>query len=473
MPATQPRTSPSGLTLTERFAGVLDVVIFVCLLAVIVITLIPYGTVDPWWEAAFECAVLALTALWICEVLLRGNWQAKRLFILLPMAILTAYAFFQTVQLPEFIFSSPNGPLGPRRTLTIDRYQTHLTAVKMLVLTLFTGMLLLHTSSSKRFIWLVRVVIGVGLFSAVFGILRQLLQSPSSTQGFGLPFLYYGMGYGQFISSNAFAYVAEMSFALVLGLFLGGGVRRDRIPIYVAVAALIWTALVLSNSRGGILAMICQAIFILFVGLRWYFDHQGRRLDRKKAGPNFIGFVVRTVVVLVIAATLIIGVVWMGGDRLAGKQANNQNYDGTTRSEIWHSTWNLVKQHPFSGVGFGAYFLAIPQFQAGSGRLKVEQAHNDYLDLAASGGVIAVGLALWFIGMIIWRARWSLKSADSYRRAGALGALGGLLSVSVHSFVDFGLQLTGIAVLCAALVVIVAADSRVESTFKERQPPVR
>src|SRR5262249_17239442 len=340
MPTSQPRASLSGLALTERFAALLDRVIFVCLLAVIVITLIPYGTVDAWWEAVFECAVLGLTAVWIGEVLLRGSWQVKPLFLLLlPMAIITAYAFLQTVPLPASILSVANGPLGPRRTLTIDQYQTHLTALKMLVLTLFTGLLLLHTSSSKRFFWLVRVVISVGLLSAGFGILRQLLQSPSSTQGFVLTFLYYGMGYGQFLSPNAFAYVTEMSFGLVLGLFLGGGVRRDRIPIYLALAAVIWTALVLSSSRGGILAMISQSILLLFVVLSWYSDRRVEHRDRRKAGFNFVGLVVRALVVVLIAATLVIGVLWMGGDRLAGKQANNQDSDGTTRSEIWHSTW--------------------------------------------------------------------------------------------------------------------------------------
>ena len=93
----------------------------------------------------------------------------------------------------------------------------------------------------------------------------------------------------------------------------------------------------------------------------------------------------------------------------------------------------------------------------------MEQAHNDYLDLAANGGVVAVGLAGWFVALLIWRARSSLRSGDPYRRAACLGAIAGLLSVAVHSLVDFGLQVTGIGVVFVALVVISVADSRVES----------
>ena len=98
----------------------------------------------------------------------------------------------------------------------------------------------------------------------------------------------------------------------------------------------------------------------------------------------------------------------------------------------------------------------------------MEQAHNDYLDLAASGGVVALGLAGWFIAMVIWRARSSLRSGDAYRRAACLGAAAGILGVAVHSLVDFGLQLTGIAVVFAALIVISVADSRVESNIGQK-----
>src|SRR5207302_1278068 len=141
---------------------------------------------------------------------------------------------------------------------------------KALALTLFLGLLLLHTSTPRRFRWLVRVVIGLGLASALFGILRQVLQSPDSPAGFVLPFLFYGTGYGQFIYHNVFSYLMEMTIGLLAGLVLGGALRRDRIPFYLAIAAVVWTALVLSNSRGGIFSLTCQSVFVLFMSLTWY-----------------------------------------------------------------------------------------------------------------------------------------------------------------------------------------------------------
>lgn len=433
-----------------RAAAIINAIVFVGLLTVIVLVVIPYGTVDAWWEAVFECVVFGLTALWFLEVVLRGSWEITRALVLVPLLLLAAYIFVQTVPL-----------LG--RTLTIDSYQTRLTALKMLALTLFTGLLLLHASTMSRLRWLVRVVIAVGLTSALFGILRQLLQAPSSTNGFVLPFLFPAMGYAQFLSANVFAYLMELSLGLLAGLLLGGGVKRQHVLIYLSAGLMILTTLVLSRSRGGVLAFVCEFTLVVIIGVAWYAE---RRAKRDPAGGRlrwlnivWTSMLARIVVIVLMVMMVIAGVLWMGGDKLAEKQSSAQIVsDGTTRREIWHSTWSLIKQHPLTGVGFGAYFLAIPEYQTGPGRVKVEQAHNDYLELAANGGLIALVLVGCFVGIIVWRARFTLRSRDPYRRAAALGALAGILSVGVHSLVDFGLQVTGIAVVFASLIIILIAD---------------
>jgi O-antigen ligase len=319
------------------------------------------------------------------------------------------------------------------------------------------------------------VLLGLGLASAIFGISRQLLQAPDSERGFVLPFLFAGVGYGQFLSPNVFAYLMEMIFALFVGLLLGGGVRKDRIPIYLVGILIVWSALVLSNSRGAIFGFTAQSIFLLFVSLSWY---STRRLSRTgESKPRWLTFLetsvlVRIIVIIVMSTALAAGVFWMGGQELVSKtnsQANSEErMDGLTRREIWHSSWQLVKEHPLTGVGFGAYFLAIPKYQSGSGRIRLEEAHNDYLDLAANGGLVAVGLAFWFIAIIVWRTRKSFKSADPYRRAAALGAAAGILSICLHSLVDFGLQVTGIGVVFAALVVVAVADDRLVASPERR-----
>jgi len=451
---------PSTPPQFPRLCRVLETIVFAGLLVVIVLVAIPYGTVDMWWEALFECMVFVLTALWIVTVLLRGDWQANRLLMALPMIIITAYVFAQTIVWPGSWLTQGSGPIA-RHTLTIDPYQTHLTARKALALTLFLSLLLIHTAATKRLRTLVKVIIGLGLASALFGILRQVLQAPDSPGGFVLPFLFYGAGYGQFISANVFAYLIHMALALVAGLVLGGAVPGKQVPFYLAIGVIMFAALVLSNSRGGVLSFVGQSIFVIFIAAKWYSNRRLEQHDRIQSKWLFFiqsPYLFRGLALILILGTLIFGIFWIGGDRLSGKEAFSQEgLEGTSRKEIWAASWQLVKQHPWTGVGFGAYFLAIPEQQIGSGKIKIEYAHNDYLDLAASGGFVAVLLAAWFIGAIIWRTRASMKSADLFRRAAGLGATTGILGVGMHSFVDFGLQITGIAVLFAALLAILSA----------------
>src|SRR5207253_8341185 len=57
----------------EHIASILGKTIFFALLALIALVAIPYGTVEPWWKAAFECGVFGLGALWLIEGFLSGS----------------------------------------------------------------------------------------------------------------------------------------------------------------------------------------------------------------------------------------------------------------------------------------------------------------------------------------------------------------------------------------------------------------
>src|SRR6185295_8634404 len=102
----------------------------------------------------------------------------------------------------------------------------------------------------------------IAVVSAVFGIIRQTTQHDT---GFILPLLHLEQGYGQFINRNHFAFLMEMALGLILGLVLGGGVRREQGLAYLALLLPIWTALVLSGSRGGLITMMAEIIVAAFL----------------------------------------------------------------------------------------------------------------------------------------------------------------------------------------------------------------
>src|SRR6267378_3439373 len=88
---------------TLRIADLLSKGIFGALLGLIVLTTIPYGTVEPWWKAVFACLVFALCIGAILEGLLSGGLSNSaaiaRRWLLLPLLALAVFAFAQTISL--------------------------------------------------------------------------------------------------------------------------------------------------------------------------------------------------------------------------------------------------------------------------------------------------------------------------------------------------------------------------------------
>src|SRR5260370_22838384 len=71
--------------------------IFSSLLALIALVAIPYGTVEPWWQALFECVVFVLAALSLIELFLSGSGNFSSHRILLPLVALALFGLLQTV----------------------------------------------------------------------------------------------------------------------------------------------------------------------------------------------------------------------------------------------------------------------------------------------------------------------------------------------------------------------------------------
>lgn len=459
-----------------RSLRLLSLVIFTGLLLLVILLPIPYGAVEAWWVAVFECSVFLLTALWLVAWLLSGHLLQREYWPLLaPLFALVLYALVQTLPL-----SAQATPLGPvHQAISFDPFETRLEALRLLALACALALLLRYTDSLRRLRALAYTVIGVGVGSAIFGLLRQVAQR--GAQGFLLAGLQPDAGYAQFINKNHFAFLAELTLGLLAGLIVVGGVARGRSLIYLALAVPVWAALVLSNSRGGVLALLCQIIFLaLNFRQRPPRQQQSDAPQARRTPSRTLGPLVRLALACALVLSIVVGIIWVGGDPLAERfgavrqelSAEAADPSQAGRSGIWRATWRLCLAHPFVGVGFGGYWMAITAYHDGSGALVPQQAHNDYLELWASGGLVALVLAGWFIYLFVSRARQQLADLDPFRRAVALGAATGLFGVAVHSLVDFGLHLTGIALVAVALVAlaIVRLDSPARSLSAKKLP---
>jgi O-antigen ligase len=446
----------------SRVLTLLDRVIFYGLIALIVLTAFPYGTVDPWSEALFEGAVFFFVILWIVHGLIDGSWQIGGARLIAPLVGLIVLAVVQSIAWWQVDSAGEK----VRFALSADPFETRAFAFRMAALVLALALVLRFTSDTKRLGILVHTIIAVALASALFGITRQATQHGP---GFVLSRLLPESGYAQFINKNHFAFLMEMALGLVIGVALMQRGRRERLLLYLSGAVLMWAAVVLSNSRGGLLTITVQVIFaaLIFVHSR----PSAQAKDAPARGP--VRWMRSIAVTAVMTGTLLViivaGVAWLGGDQLStGVETATLEMAGVDRSEIhvgarrrdiWRATWLMFKGHPIAGAGLGGFWAEVPIFHQASGAVTPQQAHNDYLELLASGGILGAALFTWFAAGLIREARHCVNTVDGFQRAASWGAIIGLVGVGVHSIVDFGLHITVNALAFMMLVAILGLKS--------------
>lgn len=459
-----------------QLAQAFEMSAFYGLLVVIVLAAIPYGTVEPWSESLLLFLISILSLLRILEGLISGAGRVQGVVLLAPLVGLLMLATIQIIPLESMAQANTlTGEIS--RTMSFDPFATQRFIFQLIGLLLGGELLLRYTNSERRLSLLVHLVIAVGLASAIFGIARQLFRG-----SFGemlSPYLVPEVGYAQFINRNHFSYLMEMTLGVLVGLILKRGVTPARQSLYVGMAAVIWVALVLANSRGGLLSMIGLLLFAASLHLatrQWNGSHRFNTSSLR--GPQMAAHLkavfVSLVAVAVLCGVIVFAVAVVGGDPVVAHletvpgELRDERDQGMRRTDIWHATWELTKEHPFVGVGFGAYGTAITKYDRSSGEASLQQAHNDYLEILASGGMFAAALILIFIVGLIWRIRRELNTRHKFRRAASFGAAVGLFAVALHSVVDFGLHTMINALFFLLLVVIASAKIRIEKSGRTR-----
>src|ERR1044071_7173290 len=348
-----------------RWAGRLSAVIFYTLLALLPLSAAPYASVEPWWGAFFDGAVFLLAALWALEGAVTGRWFSRAPALIVAPLLLAAFALLQSAPLPV---------IG---TISFDPYESRLTAARLAAFAACLGLFMRYTDNERRLRALVLTLILGGVASALFGIARQAAQREEV--GFLLPLLRRGSGYAQFINRNSFAFMAEMAFGVAAGVVAGRGARREKSLPYLAAALPIWASLVLSSSRGGLFAMLCQVVFLAAV---FFTTRSGHGLPGEASAEAGRKRFMRSRALRLAAAALVfclvaVGAVWLGGDPLADRVETVRDEFGAgqgdptrvSRADIWEDTWQLTLHHPLAGAGVGAYAVAIRGSHRASGEL--------------------------------------------------------------------------------------------------------
>lgn len=262
---------------------------------------------------------------------------------------------------------------------------------------------------------------------AVIGIL-QYFTSPYRIY-WTFPLAQHVKAAGPFVYRNQFGAVAEL--VLPIGLYRVMELRHRRDTprwVFSLLSAVLFAVVVATASRAGTL-LVASEMLVVF-GLGW-----GRGLLSGRAFTLALGQVLG----LTLVFTLVVGFhdVWS-----RFQQANPY----ALRSKLTESTVHMIRTRPLMGFGLGTWQTVYPEFATFDNSLFANEAHDDWAQWTAEGGIIfGACLAVVAIGAAIlaWRSVWGV----------------GVVFVFLHSLIDYPTREPVIgAILFALIGAMIAVD---------------
>jgi O-Antigen ligase len=171
---------------------------------------------------------------------------------------------------------------------------------------------------------------------------------------------------------------------------------------YLGIAAVLLTAVVVSASRGGMIIAFAEVLVVLLLSQR----------QKQK--------ILRSALALAGVTALLI--------LLVGLTTASQRFHAEAltvgRAQFARSTLHMIAAHPLIGWGLGCWPTVYPAFATFDPGALVNQAHTDWLQWTAEGG-LPVGLAM--LSLAIWAGKPAIRSIWGI----------GVIAVLIHAAFDY------------------------------------
>ena len=181
---------------------------------------------------------------------------------------------------------------------------------------------------------------------------------------------------------NILAGYLDMIICLVFGLFIKSGTKQKRIVLGGLLAAGV-ACLAMTYARGA-----CLVIALIFALYGMFKDWR------------------------VLLACTGVAVLLLVADPILYERLSSVFTKVDTSSEMrlafWESTVAMIQDHPFLGIGWGAYWMVYPEydFYLQGADVRIVHAHNMYLNYAAEIGVPGMLALMWlFFGSLVLALR--------------------------------------------------------------------
>ncbi|MEQ1898874.1 MAG: O-antigen ligase family protein [Vicinamibacterales bacterium] len=433
---------------------------------------VAFGAVYPWayWPLAIACALLGIAGFRrspspIRSVPAAGGW----------LGVFAVGVLVQLAPLPRQILLRVNASADAFLGQYYLAYALNPSAWHPLSIVpvatwvglgLFTALALFLVGTSRALSRLdletiVRRLMLLAVALGLFGVVQKALHGDDP----GVPYLIYGFWrpreggspFGPFVNRNHFAGWMLMALPLVLGYGIGlfervrprrGGwgawfrwlVASETGPLMLAALSVLatGTALALTGSRSGIVsfaaAVVIMAAFVL------------RAVRRRSA----------RLAAMALAGLLVVGAIAWAGSGATIQRFSAAGRDLEGRFAGWRDTAHIIHEFPVFGTGLNTYGYAMLVYQTSDRRLFYREAHNDYLQLIAEGGVlltVPAALALAMFARDV-RRRFRDGADDPMTHWIRVGAVAGLGGIAIQSIMEFSLQMPGNAVLFTLVAAI-------------------
>jgi O-antigen ligase len=395
-----------------------------------------FGAVEPWSIFVLEAGSVLLLALWVV-----GQARSTQIRII-----------WNPLFLPMLLFAVL---IGFQFTAGRTAYR-HATLSSALLYVAFGFLCFVIVQCLYRFRQIKNLAVAFSVYGfsvAAFAILQDLT-SNGKLYWLKAP-LYGGWIYGPYVNHNHYAGLMELLTPIPLVIALSRSVPKRQRILAATAAAVMGSTIFLSGSRGGMIALTAQIVFL------------GSVLFKGRTRPTtlaLVGFLA--------TACGILG--WLGGNQLLDRLASihrdvRTELSGGMRLQIDRDTLRMFAASPVLGSGLGTYPDVYPQFRSFYTILLVDRAHNDYLQLLAETGMLGFAIMLWFLTLLYGRAAKNTRGwSNQTNRAAALAALVGVTGILVHGMVDFNLQIPANAAIFYVLCIVATMDGRFHHHYRWR-----
>lgn len=377
-----------------------------------------------------------------------GNWRAVRIPVIL-LFLGVFLAFLQVLPLPPQIWQSLpgreeitqaallTGRAQEWRSWSINPELTVQTSLSLIIpLAVIMSAGLLDARLRRTLLYFLVILVLVNL-------LLGFSQSVSGGQSF---YLYNsshnGLPIGLFANRNHSAQLLLLGMFLFAGLMMTADDKRwrggGRLMIIVSVLFVLTFSIIATNSR-----TVSMLLLPAFLFLAWQFTPSA--MKRRGAAITAFGSLLVGLGLAALASSGKFSVVNRLFDRFAASDDH--------RFEFWPDAVQAMWVYFPFGSGLGSFDMVFRAHEplASVGQQYVNNAHNDYLELAIETGVLGplliIVFLLWFLIRMLSSRK--IKGMPLYAAAAIIGVL-------AHSLVDYPLRSYAILAFASMMLTVFA-----------------